>query len=823
MDLEDIVWKRLDLMCDDKDLEPFSKALPLRSWPGDLGRSKSSASAISLHCMRRKVDLNAYRCAPPISDYAVSAEAEESEDQRHSNYGVFPLASLFNHSCAPNMCKVLLADWVFLRAARDIEPGEELTQFYCDIRMPVAMRQKELVDLFGFSCSCARCRFELLLESGDVALDQWRSLYSCEVPLMHQRFAAEMQGVVLNAETAVMSALKQMESQVTDQDQKISGESWALWPLIPAFQQLAIRLRLDGRFEESLEIFRRADAVVRSVVPLSNIHLRLHTEMLMTSSTEDLLLENFWLVAAGFGAGLQVWQMLVGFRLSRNLRQRVESLRAPPVGCGCNIHYRWEEVEKRKILTAWCAAFRSSHDIVLDASDDMLILNAPDAVELKVSCSKVDVATMETKFSRKRRCLTPQKGGALHGEDAFSYSHLLERFESDRKDFHPLNPRERSTAADMCRYMDQRLQAQGFASISAALEGEVIRADQLLDHLQLFLPTPMRPEDLKVAENLLRLGRPLSDGGIDVVEFCQRFELLARNGAAAASAPPAPVKPPPIPDTDVSKIMLRERPCPVDLNALGLQRMAEVALRLQREFPDGTAALYRLVRALEAETKALPSARQQDQLKRWLEAAPGDTLRWPMMLGFEVIVEKLTIMATKELRKSYSQFQLGISFCGRDLKSRRVPWRMGLMCLSKPSTMEMQPKWHVIFAIDGPDGLTSRELSLALSETPEPPPSHRLRFILYGIRAGSTGGVQEEVRELGCCELCAGYDLPSSDLRPSDPRAQRIIEVSATEAELAAGALSPALRATLQLSTKRAGRLREVAGIRSEEELHARG
>lgn len=31
----------------------------------------------------------------------------------------------------------------------------------------------------------------------------------------------------------------------------------------------------------------------------------LHTEMLMTGSTEDLLLENFWLVAAGFGAGLQ--------------------------------------------------------------------------------------------------------------------------------------------------------------------------------------------------------------------------------------------------------------------------------------------------------------------------------------------------------------------------------------------------------------------------------------------------------------------------------------------------------------------------------------
>lgn len=406
--------------------------------------------------------------------------------------------------------------------------------------------------------------------------------------------------------------------------------------------------------------------------------------------------------------------------------------------------------------------------------------------------------------------LAPQKGGPLHGEDAFSYSHLLERFESDRKDFHPLNPRERSTAADMCRYMDQRLQALGFPSVSNAFEVEVMRADQFLDQLQLYMPKPIRPEDLKVAENLLRLGRPLSGGGIDVVEFCERFELLARNGAAAGSAPPAPVRPPPIPDSDVSKVLLRERPCPIDFSRLGLQQLAEVALRLQREFPDGTAPLYRLVRALEAETKTLPSARQQDQLKKWLEPAPGDALRWPMMLGFEVVVEKLTIMATKELRKGYTQFQLGVSFCGRDLKSRRVPWRMGLMCLSKPSTMEMQPKWRVIFAIDGPDGLTSRELSLALSETPEPPTSHRLRFIIYGVRAQATG--VEEVRELGSCELCAGYDLPISDLRPADPRAQRIIEVSAAEAELGAAALTPALRATLQLSTRRAGRLREVAG-----------
>jgi len=109
--------------------------------------------------------------------------------------------------------------------------------------------------------------------------------------------------------------------------------------------------------------------------------------------------------------------------------------------------------------------------------------------------------------------------------------------------------------------MDQRLQALGFPSVSNAFEVEVMRADQFLDQLQLYMPKPIRPEDLKVAENLLRLGRPLSGGGIDVVEFCERFELLARNGAAAGSAPPAPVRPPPIPDSDVSKVLLRERSC----------------------------------------------------------------------------------------------------------------------------------------------------------------------------------------------------------------------------------------------------------------------
>ena len=108
------------------------------------------------------------------------------------------------------MSKVLLGDWVFLRAARDIEPGEELSQFYCDVRMPLEMRQKELLELFGFCCQCPRCRFELLLEPEE----PYRQLYSCAVP--PTRFASELESIVAQAEQCARKALGQRFQELSD-------------------------------------------------------------------------------------------------------------------------------------------------------------------------------------------------------------------------------------------------------------------------------------------------------------------------------------------------------------------------------------------------------------------------------------------------------------------------------------------------------------------------------------------------------------------------------------------------------------------------------
>lgn len=403
--------------------------------------------------------------------------------------------------------------------------------------------------------------------------------------------------------------------------------------------------------------------------------------------------------------------------------------------------------------------------------------------------------------------LALQKGGPLHGEDAYFYLQLLERFDDGHKDYHPLHISERPMAADVCRYVDQRVQAWGYASLAVALGNPTtILASTLVDHLQRYLP--VREQDRRAGEHLLRLGRPLGDGRIDAEEFCRRFHLLARAGGAA-SLKTAPAETVTQPSQSVSQesmqVCIREKPCPVDLQGLGLTRQAELAARLRREFPDGTVLFHKLAAVLDAELKPPPTVRQKDHLKKWLQHTPDGLVLWPLLLSFQVTVEKVSIMATKELRKLYPQIQFCVSFCGREVKLKRMPWRMGLMCLSTPNTMELQPQLHVNFILDGPNGLSGPDLSTALSQSPEPPQSHRLRLILLGVKSG------EECKELGAFELCAGEEIPSSDLKAGD--AVRSIQVSTHQAGLSAVASDgPALKATVALSTRRAGRLRELAG-----------
>ncbi|KAG5504403.1 hypothetical protein JKF63_04854 [Porcisia hertigi] len=75
-------------------------------------------------------------------------------------FGVYPEASYFNHSCVPNLCRVMyhggrVAAFYGLRA---IEPQEPLTICYTDVEeMNSAERRRNLLGTYRFFCMCERC------------------------------------------------------------------------------------------------------------------------------------------------------------------------------------------------------------------------------------------------------------------------------------------------------------------------------------------------------------------------------------------------------------------------------------------------------------------------------------------------------------------------------------------------------------------------------------------------------------------------------------------------------------------------------------------
>ncbi|KAF2093534.1 SET domain-containing protein, partial [Rhizodiscina lignyota] len=74
-------------------------------------------------------------------------------------YGVWADASLFNHSCRPNVGKAPGRTWTFW-TTRDVAEGEELCISYLggeEGTLGVQERRKRLWDTWGFECRCGKC------------------------------------------------------------------------------------------------------------------------------------------------------------------------------------------------------------------------------------------------------------------------------------------------------------------------------------------------------------------------------------------------------------------------------------------------------------------------------------------------------------------------------------------------------------------------------------------------------------------------------------------------------------------------------------------
>ena len=74
--------------------------------------------------------------------------------------GIWIMPSYINHSCWPNSVRSFLGDLLIVRAARDIQEGEEITMNYLDNESCLQNRQEELYSGWGFNCKCTLCEIE---------------------------------------------------------------------------------------------------------------------------------------------------------------------------------------------------------------------------------------------------------------------------------------------------------------------------------------------------------------------------------------------------------------------------------------------------------------------------------------------------------------------------------------------------------------------------------------------------------------------------------------------------------------------------------------
>ncbi|CAG5100453.1 Similar to SMYD4: SET and MYND domain-containing protein 4 (Homo sapiens) [Cotesia congregata] len=89
---------------------------------------------------------------------AVGADVFEEQQQRIA-VGIYPSASMMNHSCDPTILTTFSNDYLIVKAIKDVVSGEEVFNCYGPYfrRMPFEERQKALKDQYRFDCKCKPC------------------------------------------------------------------------------------------------------------------------------------------------------------------------------------------------------------------------------------------------------------------------------------------------------------------------------------------------------------------------------------------------------------------------------------------------------------------------------------------------------------------------------------------------------------------------------------------------------------------------------------------------------------------------------------------
>ncbi|TNV82311.1 hypothetical protein FGO68_gene12871 [Halteria grandinella] len=92
------------------------------------------------------------------------------DKDKHRLTALWIIFSFMNHSCNENTSRFSLGNYIFIRARRQIKQGEEITTVYLSPEVDYEDRQKDLMQTYGFQCTCVNCEGEKNLPPTDKRL-----------------------------------------------------------------------------------------------------------------------------------------------------------------------------------------------------------------------------------------------------------------------------------------------------------------------------------------------------------------------------------------------------------------------------------------------------------------------------------------------------------------------------------------------------------------------------------------------------------------------------------------------------------------------------
>lgn len=233
---------------------------------GPVSDARSYQADVDEACLERILKRNAH------ARDALSIHG--SPDGKGDYVGVWPLLSMLNHSCMPNVERFFVGDVVLLRANRPLCQGAELLDVYTSNFRPRHVRQAALQTHYGFSCDCFRCQFENEVLPDCVSkplMERLEQLASVIKPGRLEESANAFEALEEDAATACAKALEaanQPKTKLPNHDALAVLKA----SFLPVSMAVAFAWQRLGQAERSSAAHGRCCSAFEAVAPTGSYH-----------------------------------------------------------------------------------------------------------------------------------------------------------------------------------------------------------------------------------------------------------------------------------------------------------------------------------------------------------------------------------------------------------------------------------------------------------------------------------------------------------------------------------------------------------------------